>query len=237
MRRASISYGACILTAFLLLAGAAAANPIALFDGGAKGEGEASGSYYVDATGALDHANGATAHYAEVVSTAKQADAAYVETRDQIWNQARATEAPEIPECPCDEVFGQLEQVGSMEVAHADSVTKAADLETGIVDAGVDASAAGGVQAWFSDLFKGAGDAFDGLKGLFGVDASAKDDVVASADTLVGAEDELRGELINTLDQNPQLPNLDPRVSGDLAGQHTTELTSSVLGEVQGGLP
>lgn len=238
MVRASVTTGVGITTALLLLAGFAAAAPIALFDGGAQGQGEASGSYYADASGALDVADQTHADARDqVLNNWKATNSAYEETRNQLIAGANSAEVPAAPECPCDELFGNLEQIGETEIAHADSVTKAADLETGIVDAGADASAAGGVKAWFSDVFKGAEDAFSGLKSLFGVDTSAANDAKSQATEMLYADDELRGQITEILETEHELPRADPRLDGSLSGQHATEVTSSVLGQVQGEVP
>ena len=238
MVRARISTGVGLTTALLLLAGVATAAPLALFEGGGEAAGEAQAGYHADATGAIDEAaRAATDAQAQAVGAWKGANEGYEGAREEIVRAIDSADAPAAPSCACDDVFDQLEQVGNVQASHADAVEKAADLETGYVDAGADVSAAGEVKGWFSNLFDGARSVFDSLQGMMGVDTSAANDAKSSAKQLLYADDDLRDQVTDLLAEEHQLPSVDPRLDGSLGAGHASEVTSSALGSIQGSTP
>jgi hypothetical protein len=238
MVRASVGIGCGAVTAVLLLAGLAAANPVGLFESGGEASGEAHGGYYVDASGALATVTEGEAQARETVKEqARQADSTYEQAKWTAYGLIEQAEMPAMPDCTCDEVFSQLEQVGTLDVAHADQIEKALDLETGLVDAGVDVGAAAQVKAFFKDVFSGAKDAFGAIKDLVTLDTSAVDDVKPTVEELLHADEAVRGEIMGLLDTEAPLPAIDPSLSGDFAAAHATQLTGSIIGTVSGGLP
>lgn len=238
MVRASVGIGCGAVTAVLLLAGLAAANPVGLFESGGEAAGEAHGGYYVDASGALSTVvGGGEQARATVKEQAYQADSLYDETKWTAWNAVDGVEAPTMPDCACDEIFSQLDQVGTLDVAHADEIEKALDLETGLVDAGADVGAAAQVTAFFKDAFSGLKDAFGAVKDLLVLDTSAADQVKPLAEELLHADEDVRDQVMGLLDTEAPIPALDPSLSGDFAAQHASQLTSSVIGSASGGIP
>ena len=233
MVRAKIALGCGLLTAMLVLAGVASANPIGILTGGGEAKGQAESSYYVDATGALSQANQVADAQDQLVEQWKGANDAYEETRENVFGVIDSVQAPAAPACACDDVLGALDQVGALEVAHADSITKAADLETGIVDAGMDVSAAGEARAWYEDLFHGAKDLFGGLTDLFVVDTNAADDAKEPVKDLLRSDDDVRDQVTEILSEQHELPTMDPKASGNLGAEHATSMTSNVLGSIQ----
>lgn len=238
MVRASVGIGCGAVTALLLLAGLAAANPVGLFESGGEAAGEAHGGYYVDASGALSTATGGGEQARALVEdNVNQADSAYEDAKWTAYGLVDQAELPAMPDCACDEVFSQLEQVGTLDVAHADSIEKALDLETGMVDAGVDVGAAAQVKAFFKDAFNGIKDAFGEIKDLVTLDTSSIDQVKPVAEELLHADEMVRDQVKGLLDTQAPLPALDPSIAGDFGAAHATQLTSSIVGSATGGLP
>lgn len=240
MVRNSIAYGASLLIATLLIAGTALASPVALYEGegGGEAEGQAEGAYYVDASGALDKADESEDDlHDEASSTAHQANDAYEQTKADAWERANQTERPETPECECDELVGELEQSGNAELQHADALEKQADVETELVDAGADLSAAAQAHAWARDVFKGVGDAFKNVQDLMGFETTADEDAKAVAEQAIHADDELRGEAMAAIDEDRELPDVNPQADGSFAAEHATEATSSAAGQAEGQIP
>lgn len=230
--------------ALLTIALAAFAAPVSAQSGIATGEAasqaalDAAGSYYVDGSEAMDKAEEAydQAH-AESQSQARNANSAYAESKDEAWNHVNDTEAPATPECECDEIISEIEQAGQASVAHSDRIEKAADLDTDLVDAGADVGAGATVKAFFQDAFNGIGDAFEKLGDVLALDLGAEDDAKAVAHEALYADDELRGELVGTLDDKQALPDVDSRVDGEFAAQHAGQASSSALAQAGSSLP
>jgi hypothetical protein len=209
-----------------------------LFESGGEASGEAHGGYYVDASGALSTVTQGEAEARELVKDqARQADSMVEQTKWTAYGLVEQAEVPAMPDCACDEIFSQLEQVGALEVAHADQIEKALDLETGLVDAGADLGAGAQVKAFFKDIFSGAKDAFGAIKDLVTLDTSAADDVKPVVEELLHADEQVRGQVLGLLDTQAPLPAIDPSIGGDFAAQHATQLTGNVIGTVSGGLP
>lgn len=241
MVRASLATGTGILIALLVTAGFAVAqsNPLALVtgEGGGQASGEASGAYYVDASGAVSQA---TEGHKEIADQARgawhQSNAAYEEARGEAWQAVDETE-PSMPQCDCSELVDELDQVSAVEAEHADKLEKQLAVENEYVDAGADLSAAGHVKAFFKDTFRGVKDAFGQVERLLKVDTSAQQDVKAQAEELVHTDDEIRGQVTDLVEQEQELPEVQPRVDGNFAADHASEVTSGVLADGAVSLP
>ncbi len=228
-----------MLIAIALLAGAAAANPLALVagEGGGEAAGAAEGDYYVDASDGLDTAYEEQAKLSDdAQQTVRDANSAYTEAKHRAWADASSAELPQQPSCQCDELANQLEQAGNAQIQHADRVEKTADLDTEVVDAGADVGAAAQAKAWFSDVFEGASDAFDEVRGPMGHETQLDDEAEQIGDSAIGADDEIRGELVHQLQTEQDLPKPDPRVDGSFAAEHATSVATSAAGQATGAI-
>lgn len=240
MVRNKIGYAASMLIALALLAGPVSAQPLAAAtgDGGGQAQGQAHGAYHADASGALDEADQQEDELQDkAVADAREANRTYAEAKEQTWADAKATETPERPACPCDEIADDLEEQNSMSASHASAAEKAANVENEYVDAGADVGASGQADAWYSNLFEGATDAFDRVRSVFGYETQADEQAKDVAESAVHADDELRGEAIATLDEDRELPDANPRLDGELDAEHASEASSSAVGHADGEIP
>lgn len=240
MMRRTIGMSASLLIAFALLAGTAAAQPLALAtgEGGGQAAGQAQGSYQADATGALDEADRREDEaHRRSLEHVREANRTYAEQKAQAYQQASATDPPERPACECDRLADELEHRGTMQAAHTDKVQKAANVESEYVDAGADVGASGQAEAWFEDLFQGVGDAFRGVQSLLGYETQTDDEAQDLAEDAIHADEEVRGQLVNELEQDRELPDANPRADGEFAAEHASEASSSAVGQAQAEIP
>lgn len=231
------------IVALLATTGFAAAqtNPIAILtgDGGGEASGQAEGTYYADATGALDAADEGHADARDqALAHWNNTNNAYDESKanaEQIIDEAEPPEAQN--DLGEEQLFDQLDQSSQVNAQHTDHVEKAMDAETDYVNAGADLSAAGHVKAFFQDTFTGLKDAYTGLKDMIKTDAVATNDAKSTAKQALHADDDARAQITDTLEQDQDLPEANPRIDGTFAGQHATKATSSAIANGQAGTP
>ncbi|MDX1612159.1 MAG: hypothetical protein R3185_07300 [Candidatus Thermoplasmatota archaeon] len=220
---------------------AAGMNPLAIAtgEGGAQAAGEAAGAYHVDASGATDAAAQQASDAQEQARQAwAQSNSAYEDARGQAENMIDQAEAPATPQDTGEEaIFDQLDQASNVQASHTDAVEKAANLDTEYVDAGADLSAAASAKAWFSDAIQGLKDAYTGVKDQLDFRTTADQDAKEMAKQALHADDALRAQAGELLEEEQELPQVNPQASGELAGSHASELTSDVIAQGQAGTP
>lgn len=239
MRRSII--GTLLALSLIAAPGLASANPLAIItgDGGADVQGQAEGDYYVDASGALDAAD---EHHRDaqqaINSEARSANQAVTDAQWDAYDKIDDAQAPQMDDDLVDaEALEEIEQVGNVNAQHADRLEKAADLETGLVDAGADVSLAAQAQAWAKDAFKGLTDLFDDADELAPQDTSLDEDAKAELKGALKEENRLRNEAVSHAHLDQETPDVDPSVSGDATLEHATQAATSAAGDGHAELP
>lgn len=233
MRRTII--GTLLAISLIAAPSLASANPLAIItgDGAAEAQGQADGEYYVDASGALDAAD---EHHQDaqnaVNSEARSANEAVTDAQWDAYDTIDDAEAPQMDDDLIDdELTDEIEQAGDVQAQHADRVQKAADLETGYVDAGADVSLAAKAQAWAKDTFKGLTSFFDDADELrdheTDLDEQAKDELKGA----LKEENSLRNEVVSQAHLDQESPDVDPSLSGDANLEHATQAATSAAGD------
>lgn len=231
--------GTLLALSLLATAGlAAASDPLASLtgQGGGDVQGEAEGAYYADASDGIDKVeNDKRALEGQAHQQVHDKNEAYQEAKWDAYNESKV-DRPQ-PECTCEELEGQMRQLGDVQAQHTDRVEKRADVDTEYADAGADLSAAGQVSAWAKDTFQGVADAFDAVQDVFDQDPEAEEDARAELENGLEAEDELRNEVVSQADADTSLPDVDPRAEGEAQAEHATSVTSQATGNGEAEIP
>jgi len=219
--------GACITTALLLVAGvtAAATDLTDAITGGGKAAGGAAGSYDVDASGAYGVAGETFADATDKVGdTYDQADEILGTTRPSMPTACPSADftTPELP----------LDGINTLDVEHADTVQKTMQADTGLVTANADVSAWGHVKGWFQGITDAIGGLFNQAQVEKPDTCKVVADIGAHADSTLSLVDEARSDLDGLARTDAQLPELAPRLSGDYALEHASEVSGDVTGLV-----
>ncbi len=238
MRRTII--GTLLALSLIAAPGLASANPLAIItgDGAAEAQGQAEGEYYADASGALEAADEHAQDAQQTInSEVRSANQAVTEAQWDAYDALDDAQAPQMDADLDDELVQEIERAGDISAQHADQAQKAADLETGLVDAGADISFAAQAQAWFKDTFKGLTGLFEDADDIADHDTGLEDEAKGALEQGLHAENDIRNQVVSSAHLDQETPDVDPSLSGDATLEHATQAATSAAGNGHAELP